>query len=159
MTWRLHNSERPTDYPIVYDSDDKKFRPESNRFNRPQPTTDGQPIKIEDSFKNLTSVDGRPGRRIITINEEFPGPVIRVRHGSMVKITIYNDMPYQVNNRFFKLTPRCWAVGEGSARPPLLAPLIAQSIAGLKCTQFCSLKKILNNFFLIFRAARSRKLF
>ena len=106
MTWRLHNSERPTDYPIVYDSDDKKFRPESNRFNRPQPTgPSGQPIEIEDSFKNLTSVDGRPGRRIITINEEFPGPVIRVRHGSMVKITIYNDMPYQVNNRFFKLTP------------------------------------------------------
>ena len=106
MTWRLHNSERPTDYPIVYDSDDKKFRPESNRFNRPQPTAqDGQPIEIEDSFKNLTSVDGRPGRRIITINEEFPGPVIRVRHGSMVKITIYNDMPYQVNNEFFKLTP------------------------------------------------------
>ena len=105
MTWRLHNSERPTDYPIVYDSDDKKFRPESNRFNRPQPTApSGQPIEIEDSFKNLTSVDGRPGRRIITINGEFPGPVIRVRHGSMVKITIYNDMPYQVNNDFFKLT-------------------------------------------------------
>ena len=107
MTWRLHNSERPTDYPIVYDSNNKKFRPESNRFNRPQPTaTDGQPIEIEDSLKNLTSVDGRPGRRIITINEEFPGPVIRVRHGSMVKITIYNDMPYQVNQEFFKLTPQ-----------------------------------------------------
>ena len=111
MTWRLHNSERPTDYPIVYDSDDKKFRPESNRFNRPQPTApSGQPIEIEDSFKNLTSVDGRSGRRIITINGEFPGPVIRVRHGSMVKITIYNDMPYQVTNDFVKLTSRCWAV-------------------------------------------------
>ena len=95
MTWRHHVSDRPTDYPVVFE--EETFVPQSNRFNRSFPLDEtGQPVDIAHSLNNLTSVDGRDGRRIITINGEFPGPVIRVRQGATVKITVYNDMPYQV---------------------------------------------------------------
>ncbi|CBY37241.1 unnamed protein product [Oikopleura dioica] len=40
-------------------------------------------------------LDGREERRIITINNHFPGPVIRVRKGAAVIVNVKNEMPIQ----------------------------------------------------------------
>ena len=37
---------------------------------------------------NIIPLDGREYRRVITINDEFPGPVIRVTEGSVVKVRV-----------------------------------------------------------------------
>ena len=39
---------------------------------------------------NIIPLDGREYRRVITINDEFPGPVIRVTEGSVVKVRVLN---------------------------------------------------------------------
>ena len=48
-----------------------------------------------DDLEHVMSVDGRGGRRVITINDRFSGPVIKVRQGAVVKVIVHNNLPNQ----------------------------------------------------------------
>ena len=48
-----------------------------------------------EDLENIIPLDGRQYRRVITINGEFPGPVIRIKKGSIVKVVVYNQMDQQ----------------------------------------------------------------
>ena len=56
---------------------------------------DGELKRPEDELRNIQMLDGREERRIITINNHFPGPVIRVRKGAAVIVNVRNEMPIQ----------------------------------------------------------------
>lgn len=84
------------EYQLSYDESDKKFKIKEGGYHirgpRHQNGTEKDP-NLE--LANIIPLDGREYRRVITINDEFPGPVIRVTEGSVVKVVVYNRMPLQ----------------------------------------------------------------
>lgn len=66
-----------------------------NRKSKAPKDAAGKFKKPEDELRNIQMLDGREYRRIITINNHFPGPVIRVRKGAAVIVNVRNEMPIQ----------------------------------------------------------------
>ena len=46
---------------------------------------DGAEKDPNDDLQNIIPLDGREYRRVITINDDFPGPVIRAKKGAIIK--------------------------------------------------------------------------
>ena len=103
MTWRTTDhgpvfSGKLKDYPVEWNERDGNFTIMSEGIHSPE----SQPLDEDLSSKNplselenIMSVDGRPYRRVITINGAFVGQTIRVREGAVVKVNVYNRLANQ----------------------------------------------------------------
>ena len=92
MSWRYFPpNSKPYDLPVDYNQTSENFEFSPNLVHT-QDKADKFPEEI--SLENFYPVDGRHGRRIITINRQFPGPVIRVMRGSKVIVRIDSDFFY-----------------------------------------------------------------
>ena len=101
MAWRTKDYSdvnRPVvkEYELRYSSNQTSFQLKDSPYHSEGPKyrngTEKDPNK---DLENIIPLDGRQYRRVITINGEFPGPVIRVKKGSVVKVVVYNHMDQQ----------------------------------------------------------------
>ena len=100
MSWRTFDAAADSvqDYPIYWDTDTKSLQILGKGWHpSDQPPTDqnGIPKNPIDELENIITADGTAGRRVITINDRFMGPTIKVREGAIVKVIVSNQLPLQ----------------------------------------------------------------
>ena len=98
MSWRTYDEAMLRDYPVKWNAATDNFdiveQGEKSPNNPPLDSDKNvkNPLK---ELRNILTLDGRASRRIITINGQFPGPTIKVQEGSVVKVTIKNELPFE----------------------------------------------------------------
>lgn len=98
MSWRTfdHYKGKFADYPLEWNDETEQLEIMIVGMKTPlEPPFDENmnPKDPMDDLENILAGDGREGRRVITINNQFPGPNLRARHGSIIKVKVYNDLP------------------------------------------------------------------
>ena len=84
MRYWPEDGSKPMDLPVDYNKTSGEFELAPNLFHDADPRSEICVPKMTDSYEDFTPIDGRHGRRIITINGKFSGPVIRVTKGAKV---------------------------------------------------------------------------
>ena len=84
MRYWPEDGSKPMDLPVDYNKTSGEFELAPNLFHDADPRSEIFVPKMTDSYEDFTPIDGRHGRRIITINGKFSGPVIRVTKGAKV---------------------------------------------------------------------------
>merc|ERR1712048_47236 len=98
MTWRTmdYHKGKSQDFPLAWDKKNQSFQIVDKGYHSPDhpPLNEyGFEKEPEHELENIIPGDGRPNRLLITINGEFPGPTIKVRQGSIVKVVVDNQLP------------------------------------------------------------------
>ena len=58
----------------------------------------GEYLDPQNDLKNMIPIDGRGRRRVITINDKFTGPTLRVRAGAVIKVVVRNELVRTTTN-------------------------------------------------------------
>ena len=100
MSWRTfdYGTKKTQDYPLQWNSVTERLEIARIGMKSPENPPVDQFFRIKDpmtELENIMPVDGRGGRRVITINNQFSGPVIKVRKGAIVKVVVNNNLPIE----------------------------------------------------------------
>ena len=90
MAWRTkdYRDGRIKEYGLVPTTENGKvrFKVKDGGYHVGGPLdVNGTEKDPNDDLQNIIPLDGREYRRVITINDEFPGPVIRAKKGAIIK--------------------------------------------------------------------------
>lgn len=90
MAWRTVDARdgRLKEYGLVptHENGSVRFKVKDGGYHVNGPVSvNGTEKDPNDDLQNIIPLDGREYRRVITINDDFPGPVIRAKKGAIIK--------------------------------------------------------------------------